>query len=84
MNFADVLLRIPRTLLRNVRILDTCDYGLNIRGELRIAWPTQRVPPLKPRGWLEWATIQSSVNECYKGECQEKYFSLDRKWRNFS
>jgi len=20
----------------------------------------------------------------YKGECQEKYFSLDRKWRNFS
>jgi len=29
-----------------------------------------------------------SVNESdrliYKGECQEKYFSLDRKWRNFS
>jgi len=33
------------------------------------------------------ATALSGVNEynhlIYKGECQEKYFSLDRKWRNF-
>jgi hypothetical protein len=30
------------------------------------------------------AAVKTRNRLIYKGECQEKYFSLDRKWREFS